>query len=86
MGEAPQEIRAEGVTMEYVVLIEREPGASTVGAYSPDVNVTVVRDASVSDGDLLAAFKDALDFHIQALKDDGLPLPKPHHRVAMVST
>jgi len=71
--------------MEYVVLIEREPGAPTIGAYSPDVNVTVVRDASVSDEELLAAFKDALEFHLQVLRDDGLPLPEPHHRAAMVS-
>ena len=71
--------------MEYAVLIEREPGAPTIAASSPDVNVTVIRDASVSDEQLLADFRDALAFHLECLRDDGLPIPEPHDRVAMVS-
>jgi hypothetical protein len=68
-------------------LIERVPGAPTIAAYSPDddVNVTVVREASVSDEELIAAFRDTLTEYLAALKEDGLPLPQPHHRVATVA-
>jgi hypothetical protein len=47
--------------MEILITIEREPGAPTVGAYSENPSITVVRDASVSDRDLLMAYADALD-------------------------
>ena len=71
----------------YAVLIEREPGAPTVAAYSPDdaVNVTVVRDASVTDEELVAAFKDALSEYLQSLELDGLPIPPARYRVATVA-
>lgn len=71
--------------MEYAVLIEREPGARTVGAYSPDIDVTVIRDASTTDDEILAAFKEALAFHLKVLRDDGLPIPPARHRAAMVA-
>jgi hypothetical protein len=47
--------------MDILITIEREPGASTVGAYSENPSITVVRDASVSDRDLLIAYADVLD-------------------------
>jgi hypothetical protein len=46
--------------MEIVITLEREPGASTVGIYSEDPAIYVIRDATVSDTDLLAAFACAL--------------------------
>jgi hypothetical protein len=63
--------------MQYAVLIEREPGAPTIAAYSPGVNLTVIRDASASDDELLAAFQEDLDFFLQTLKEEGLPVPPP---------
>jgi len=47
--------------MEILITIEREPGAPTVGAYSENPSITVVRDASVSDRELLIAYADVLD-------------------------
>ena len=44
-----------------VITIEREPGAPTIGAYSDEPSITVVRDASVSDRELLMAFADVLE-------------------------
>ena len=70
--------------MEYAVIIERELGSESVCAYSPDVDVYVVRDAALSDDDMLVAFKDALSTYVEAMRKDCLPLPEPRHRVAMV--
>lgn len=72
------------MSVEFPVIIEREPGAPTVGAYSPDVEVYVVRDATVGDDDLIAAYGEALRDFIQGLRDEGLPLPTPYHRVVVV--
>lgn len=48
--------------MEIVITLEREPGAPTVGISSEHPNITVVRDASVSDRELLTAYADLLEF------------------------
>jgi hypothetical protein len=44
-----------------VITIEREPGAPTIAAYSDDPSITVVRDANVTDRELLMAFVDVLE-------------------------
>jgi hypothetical protein len=46
---------------ENVITIERTPGAPTVAIYSENPNITVVRDASVTDTELLAAYAEALE-------------------------
>ncbi len=43
------------------ITIEREPGAPTIAAYSDEPNITVVRDANVTDRELLMAFADVLE-------------------------
>jgi hypothetical protein len=48
--------------MEINITLEREPGAPTAGIYSENPNIFVVRDAGVSDRDLLVAYADALEF------------------------
>lgn len=63
--------------MQYAVFIEREPGAPTIAAYSPGVNLTVIRNAIVTDDEILADFQEDLDFFFQTLKDEGLPIPPP---------
>jgi hypothetical protein len=47
--------------MEIVITIEREAGAPTVGAYSEHPSILIVRDAGVSDRELLNAYADALE-------------------------
>ena len=47
--------------MEIIITIEREPGAPTVGVYSDVPSITVVRDASVTDRELLMAYAEVLD-------------------------
>jgi len=50
---------------EIVITIERELGAPTVAAYSEEPSITVVRDAKVSNRDLLVAYADALEEHMK---------------------
>ena len=47
--------------MELVITLERTPGAPTVGIFSENPNITVVRDASATDSELLAAYAVALE-------------------------
>jgi hypothetical protein len=51
------------MSMEIVITLEREPGAPTVGISSDDPAIYVVRDASVSDRELLEAYAYALEEH-----------------------
>jgi hypothetical protein len=46
---------------EIVITIEREPGAPTVGIHSEEPGIVVIRDASASNGELLAAYAVALE-------------------------
>jgi len=72
--------------MEYAVIIEREPGSDSVSVYSPDddINVYIVRDARMTDDELLADFKQGLELLFETLLEDGQPIPAPRCRVAMV--
>ena len=71
--------------MEYAVIIERDPESDSVDAYSPDVAVYVVRDASFTDDEMIAEFKSTLETYVESMRQDGLPLPERRHTVAMVS-
>jgi hypothetical protein len=46
--------------MKIVIRLIREPGAPTVAIFSEDPAIYVVRDAGVSNRELLAAYADAL--------------------------
>jgi hypothetical protein len=72
---------------EIAVVIDREPGAPTVGVFAadPDIGVNVIRDASVTDEELLEAFRSAFAFYIETLIEIGLPVPEPPYEVAVVA-
>jgi predicted RNase H-like HicB family nuclease len=73
--------------MDYTIIIEREPGSSTCGAYAadPDINVYVVRDASATDEELIVACKDGIELLFETLREKGLPIPQPHCRGVTVA-
>ncbi|BAZ92977.1 HicB family protein [Thiohalobacter sp. COW1] len=59
--------------MKYLIIIEQtETGYS---AYSPDLPGCVSTGGSPEDAE--ANMKEAIEFHIEGLKEDGLPVPKP---------
>jgi hypothetical protein len=54
------------MSMEIVITLVREPDAPTIGVYSEDPAIYVVREANVSDKELLAAYAEALEEHLKA--------------------
>ncbi len=59
--------------MRYMVVIEH--GEKSWGAHVPDlpgcIAVAKTRD------EVLQLIRDAIDFHIESLRQDGLPVPSP---------
>ncbi len=47
--------------MELVITIERDSESDSVSIYSEDPNICVIRDADVSDDDLLREYADILE-------------------------
>jgi predicted RNase H-like HicB family nuclease len=70
----PEAVRPEGKTlMRYAVVIEKAD--RNYSAYVPDL------PGCVATGDTVNAveidIRDAIRFHIEGLKEDGLPVPAP---------
>ncbi|HWV40821.1 type II toxin-antitoxin system HicB family antitoxin [Pseudorhodoplanes sp.] len=59
--------------MRYAVVIEQANG--NYSAYVPDLPGCVATGASVKDVE--REIRDAIRFHIEGLKEDGLPVPAP---------
>ena len=71
----------------YAVIYEHGPndeGRDTWSAYVPDL------PGCVSGGDTRqeceAMIREAIDFHIEGLREEGLPVPPPTTEVGMVAT
>lgn len=59
--------------MRYAIVIEKTDG--NYSAYVPDLPGCGATGATVSAVE--AEIRDAIRFHIEGLKEDGLPVPKP---------
>jgi len=59
--------------MRYMVIIER--GEKSWGAHVPDLPGCVA--AGETRGEVLQLVREAIDFHIEGLKQEGLPVPQP---------
>jgi len=66
--------------MRYAIVIEK--GERNFSAYVPDL------PGCVSVGDTLeevrAEIREAIEFHIEGMREDGLPIPKPSSRAEYV--
>ena len=60
--------------MQYLVVIEK--GASSFGAYVPDLPGCVA--AGKTRAEVSELIHDAIEFHLEGMKEDGLPIPEPH--------
>ncbi len=60
-------------TMRYMVVVER--GERSWGAHVPDLPGCVV--VGESREEVLKLVREAIEFHIDGLKQDGLPVPVP---------
>ena len=59
--------------MRYAVVIER--AGNNYSAYVPDLPGCIATGATVSEVE--TELRDAIRFHIDGLREDGLPVPEP---------
>ncbi len=59
---------------EYLVIIEETP--TGYSAYSPDVDGCVA--AAESREEVESMMNEALKFHLEMMREEGLPIPKSH--------
>jgi predicted RNase H-like HicB family nuclease len=66
--------------MRYAIVIEK--AANNYSAYVPDLPGCVATGATIEEAE--QEIREAIEFHIIGLKDDGLPIPPPSSRVEYV--
>lgn len=73
-------IRAGGESMKYLAVLEK--GESSYGAFVPDLPgcIAVGEDREQT----LRLLEEAVAFHIEGLRAEGLPVPPPHCDTAQV--
>ena len=67
--------------MEYLVVVEH--GATSFGAYVPDLPGCVA--VGETREEVLRLIRQAIEFHIDGLKQDGLAVPNPSSSIELVS-
>jgi len=65
---------------KYVVIVEK--AENNYSAYSPDIPGCVATGKTIEE--TLERMKEAIEFHIESLKIEGLNIPKPSSTVATV--
>ncbi len=60
--------------MRYMVVIEQGP--SSFGAYVPDLPGCIA--AAETKQDVLQLIQEAIEFHLEGLKEEGASVPLPH--------
>ncbi|MEM7465578.1 MAG: type II toxin-antitoxin system HicB family antitoxin [Pseudomonadota bacterium] len=66
--------------MKYAVVIEEGP--TSFGAYVPDLPGCTA--AGESRDEVVQLIQEAIEFHIEGLKEDGHPIPSPSSTVEFV--
>ena len=66
--------------MRYAIVIEKAP--LNYAAYVPDLPGCIATGATVVETELL--IREAIEFHLDGLKEDGLPIPPPSSQVEYV--
>jgi predicted RNase H-like HicB family nuclease len=59
--------------MRYAIVIEKGP--ESYGAYVPDLPGCVA--AAKSRAEVMKLIREAIELHLEAMQEEGLPLPKP---------
>lgn len=67
--------------MRYVVIIEEGP--TSFGAYVPDLPGCVAVGSTRSE--VTALIQEAIEFHIEGMKADGLSIPSPNSSAELVN-
>ena len=67
--------------MEYVVILEK--GKGSFGAYVPDLPGCVA--VGKTKVEALKLIREAIEFHLDGMRQDGLPIPEPSSSTELVS-
>lgn len=67
--------------MEYVVILEQ--GDTSFGAYVPDLPGCVA--VGESRDETMQLIREAIEIHIESLRENGEPVPEPHSFVEKVA-
>lgn len=66
--------------MRYIVIVEEGP--SSFGAYVPDLPGCIA--AGNSKQEVLQLIQEAIEFHLEGIKDQGATVPQPHSYIEFV--
>lgn len=66
--------------MKYAIIIEK--AENNYGAYSPDIPGCIATGDTIEE--TLKQIKEAIEFHFEGLKEEGLPIPQPVTRCEYV--
>lgn len=66
--------------MKYAVVIEK--GKTSYGAYVPDLPGCIA--AGETRDEVVKLIQEAIEFHIDSLKEDGQPIPPPSSSVEFI--
>ena len=66
--------------MQYLVIVEKGP--ASYGAYVPDLPGCVA--AADSRDEVLNLIREAIELHLEGLREDGQPIPEPSSFSAVV--
>lgn len=66
--------------MRYAIVIEK--AESNYSAYVPDLPGCVATGATVAEVE--AQIREAIEFHLEGLREDGTPIPPPASRVEYI--
>ena len=66
--------------MRYAIVIEK--AESNFSAYVPDLPGCVAAGQTVEETEIL--IREAIAFHLDGIREDGLPIPQPHSHVDYV--
>lgn len=66
--------------MRYAIVIEN--AGSNFSAYVPDLPGCVATGATLEEAE--QAIREAIEFHLEGLREDGAPIPEPSSRVNYV--
>lgn len=66
--------------MRYAIVIEKAEG--NYSAYAPDLPGCVATGCSIEEVE--AQMREAIEFHLEGLRQDGVPIPQPSSQVEYI--
>jgi predicted RNase H-like HicB family nuclease len=66
--------------LKYAIVIERAEG--NYSAYVPDLPGCVATGVTVEEAE--SQIREAIEFHLEGMREDGLPIPTPQSKVEYI--